>query len=722
MKLLVHFFVGLIIGVVVFSFLLRTTQTTIGAFFEPFISIQLSSSTPSNGYILSTNGTDNIWIANTGGGGGGSGVGWASTTGDRILYNTLGNAVVLSPGDQSATTTNAYLNVFGGVSADYFFASSTATSTFPYIAATNTVISNRLGVGTSTPDNPVVILLPAVGSNSYFSIHNTGSTFRTRLGTTALNQSAWFTNLYWTGAAWTRDDATKGGWRMNQVVGNATDALNSVNFDYMTIAGAAPASRFTITGSGLVGIGTTSPLYALTVAGDARISGAFYDRLSTAGTAGSVLKTTGSQTEWIATSTLGIDFSDVRGILAISQGGTGLTSSGASGTVLVSDGTSWTARATSTLGISGGAGATALSALTDVNVTGVASGSVLVYNGSTWLDQATSSLGINLDDVRGILPIAKGGTGLSSVGASGTIPFSTGSALQYLATSTLGVSWNNLRDVPSGFADGTDDGAGGGSLSTTTDNNEQPSEVISYITDDFYIGGSASTTAEFNFDKDATRFIISSTTATASGSVMSNSGILHLGKTLDQYIALIFNTAGDIIMRGFAGITRFVIDMSVRITGNLDVVGTATTTDLALNGRQHQDTSPSSDHSANGVQTNDILAGDSITAIDLVFLASNGRWRLTDADDVASSSGMLGIALETQTAGTALNVALPGSFVRDDSWSFASGTVLYVATTTAGGITISEPSATDDISRVIGWAVNPTTIFFNPSGEFLVIQ
>jgi hypothetical protein len=54
---------------------------------------------------------------------------------------------------------------------------------------------------------------------------------------------------------------------------------------------------------------------------------------------------------------------------------------------------------------------------------------------------------------------------------------------------------------------------GGGALATTTDNNNQVGEVVSYITTDLYIGGSSSSTAEFNFDKDGSRFIMSSSTA-----------------------------------------------------------------------------------------------------------------------------------------------------------------------------------------------------------------
>jgi len=82
----------------------------------------------SNVTIVNADGS--ITISSTGGAGGGTGVGWASTTGDKILYNTLGEAIVLSATDITATATDAYLNVYGGVSADYFNATSSTASTF----------------------------------------------------------------------------------------------------------------------------------------------------------------------------------------------------------------------------------------------------------------------------------------------------------------------------------------------------------------------------------------------------------------------------------------------------------------------------------------------------------------------------------------------------------------------------------------------------------------
>lgn len=55
-----------------------------------------------------------------------------------------------------------------------------------------------------------------------------------------------------------------------------------------------------------LGIGTTTPTQTLTVVGNQRLTGAFFDSSNASGTAGMVLRSTGTGTQWVGTSTLGL--------------------------------------------------------------------------------------------------------------------------------------------------------------------------------------------------------------------------------------------------------------------------------------------------------------------------------------------------------------------------------------------------------------------------------
>jgi hypothetical protein len=74
MNILIYTFIGLItlFGGIAYQEtqeVVIVDEQTVGAFGDPFLSIQLASS-PQSGYILETDGTNNSWVANSGGGGG----------------------------------------------------------------------------------------------------------------------------------------------------------------------------------------------------------------------------------------------------------------------------------------------------------------------------------------------------------------------------------------------------------------------------------------------------------------------------------------------------------------------------------------------------------------------------------------------------------------------------------------------------------------------------
>ena len=141
---------------------------------------------------------------------------------------------------------------------------------------------------------------------------------------------------------------------------------------------------------------------------------------------------------------------------------------------------------------------------------------------------------------------------------------------------------------------------------------------------------------------------------------------------------------------------------------------------VGLGGALSLDASPNTDHTANGPQTNTLASGYSSTIMDLVYMGSSSKWLEADSDATGTSINLLGIALEAKTDTQAMNVALPGSFVRDDSWSFTPGVPLYMSGT-LGAITATKPTGSGDIIRTVGFAVAATYIFFNPSSDYITL-
>ena len=99
-------------------------------------------------------------------------------------------------------------------------------------------------------------------------------------------------------------------------------------------------------------------------------------------------------------------------------------------------------------------------------------------------------------------------------------------------------------------------------------------------------------------------------------------------------------------------------------------------------------------------------------------------WLQTDADSEGTSKGMLAIALGSG-ASNSVGMLVRG-FARFTSvFSLTGGTMgnpIYLSTT-AGAITMTAPSGTGDIVRIIGYLVDDTTevIYFNPDNTYIEI-
>jgi len=165
-----------------------------------------------------------------------------------------------------------------------------------------------------------------------------------------------------------------------------------------------------------------------------------------------------------------------------------------------------------------------------------------------------------------------------------------------------------------------------------------------------------------------------------------------------------------------AGITLTTPDIGTPSAGTLtNCTGYANDINLPK-GKQINLTLPDTDATATGNVSSSWAAGYSSAVGDLVFFGSGGKWLEVDADAVATCQGLLGIALEAKTDGQAMKVALPGSMVHLDAWAWTVGATLY-AGETLGLPQEAIPTGADAIIRVIGFAVDADTIYFNPSSD-----
>ena len=113
--------------------------------------------------------------------------------------------------------------------------------------------------------------------------------------------------------------------------------------------------------------------------------------------------------------------------------------------------------------------------------------------------------------------------------------------------------------------------------------------------------------------------------------------------------------------------------------------------------------------------------GSSLTAGKIYYLNSSGTWTEADADAIATSDGLLAIALGT-TPGTH-GMLLRGFFDAHSHLSnFVSGLPVYLSTT-AGAMDTTQPSGADDVVRCVGYCTNTANvIYFNPSSTTIELS
>lgn len=130
---------------------------------------------------------------------------------------------------------------------------------------------------------------------------------------------------------------------------------------------------------------------------------------------------------------------------------------------------------------------------------------------------------------------------------------------------------------------------------------------------------------------------------------------------------------------------------------------------LAVGSSVELQDAPSSDHAANGVianMTTDVV----VTFGQALHIDSTGGFVLADAD-AATTAPCTALAIEAGAAGSR-DVLLQG-FIRDDTWAWTIGGVVYLSTT-GGALTQTAPAGTGDQVQVLGVATHADRMWFSP--------
>ena len=115
-------------------------------------------------------------------------------------------------------------------------------------------------------------------------------------------------------------------------------------------------------------------------------------------------------------------------------------------------------------------------------------------------------------------------------------------------------------------------------------------------------------------------------------------------------------------------------------------------------------------------------SGGSTTAGKLYYLDTDGQWELADADSLASSGVLLAIAVGTDPSTDGMLIRGLFDMHSNFNGTFNEGVPVYVSTT-AGEVTVTAPSGTGDIVRIVGFCTTTANvIYFNPSNNTLELS
>jgi hypothetical protein len=116
-----------------------------------------------------------------------------------------------------------------------------------------------------------------------------------------------------------------------------------------------------------------------------------------------------------------------------------------------------------------------------------------------------------------------------------------------------------------------------------------------------------------------------------------------------------------------------------------------------------------------GEVTTEVVAADG-ALYDLLYLSSTGYNKAR-----ANADATLPCLAMRVEIGIGSRKLLKSGYVRNDAWNWVRGQLLYVSPTTAGIITATKPATSGQRIQIVGYAVSPDIIYFNPDYTWIEI-
>ncbi len=113
-----------------------------------------------------------------------------------------------------------------------------------------------------------------------------------------------------------------------------------------------------------------------------------------------------------------------------------------------------------------------------------------------------------------------------------------------------------------------------------------------------------------------------------------------------------------------------------------------------------------------------LTAGENLSAGDLCYLKSDGKFWKANASAQSTAAGMFALANASINANANGEFILMGRFTTSE---LITGSIYFIDTL-AGQITETKPSSSGQIVRIIGYALSATVLFFNPDQTFIEIS